>query len=279
MFDPLGVKKEPESALPAEATSSRTVFSRLQSKPWVWMSLMFVDILLMIVFGGFMGSTIFAHLTAPAKAPAAAQVKERKFTVPPSDTPRPPEPGVESPKTATSPSTPPESTSAAAPTTPAAAPAEAKVNEPVKKAPPKEKEEAAKPLPKPSLLAAPPAQRPPPKASLAASDPKPQTQPAKPAAKKETSAAAPAPDATVKVKASAVEFKIHAPSAKQVALAGAFLVKGGKKDMMEDGTGHWLLTIYLKPGSYRYHFIIDGKKTLDTDNPKIDRGASVLVVP
>lgn len=264
---------------------------------------MVVDLMLIVVFGGFLASTIFAHLKAPPQAPAADMTaKKPKSTIPTSDTPRSPEPGGESPKPDAPAPAPEPKEEAKAAIMPASgserteadkalssasrAPgADSKgrkeeAKEPAKKAPQTPaKEETAKPLPKPSLLAAPPAARPAPKAQNAdTKEMKTPTPPAaKPAAKKEA-VASPAAD-NAKIKAAPVEFKVSAPSAKSVALAGAFLVKGGKKDMLEESGGHWALTIYLKPGTYRYHFIIDGKKTLDSDNPRIERGSSVLVVP
>ena len=55
-----------------------------------------------------------------------------------------------------------------------------------------------------------------------------------------------------KPKAIAVEFKLKAPKAKDVQLAGAFIVRGnGRKAMANRGEGHWGLTLYLTPDTYR----------------------------
>ena len=45
----------------------------------------------------------------------------------------------------------------------------------------------------------------------------------------------------------------------------------------DDGT--WTVTVYLNPGSYRYFFSVDKKKTLDPENPRSERGASILSLP
>jgi enterochelin esterase family protein len=70
-----------------------------------------------------------------------------------------------------------------------------------------------------------------------------------------------------------VEFKLKAPSAKKVQLVGAFIVRGGRKEMARGEGGVWTLTLYLTPNTYRYHFTVDGKRLSDPENP-----ASSLVV-
>ena len=77
-----------------------------------------------------------------------------------------------------------------------------------------------------------------------------------------------------------VEFKLKAARARNVRLVGAFIVRGGHRDMVQEKAGLWTLTLYLLPGNnYRYWFSVDGKKTLDPNNPKRDRGASVWKLP
>ena len=109
--------------------------------------------------------------------------------------------------------------------------------------------------------------------------------PVKPAPK----VAAPAPKAAAKtsaksagkVHAVAVEFKLKAPRAKSVHLVGAFLVhSGGHKEMTYNGDGTWSLALRLLPAtSYRYWFVVDGRKAVDPKNPRVERGASVLALP
>ena len=77
-----------------------------------------------------------------------------------------------------------------------------------------------------------------------------------------------------------VEFKLKAARGRSVQLAGAFLVSGGRRKMVRQDEGMWTLSLNLLPGvSYRYWFIVDGKKILDPANFTVERGASVLVLP
>lgn len=60
-------------------------------------------------------------------------------------------------------------------------------------------------------------------------------------------------------KAKATEFKIHAPSAKKVSLAGSFNNWNTKKlSAKKDPQGNWKVNVDLKPGRYEYKFLIDG---------------------
>ncbi len=55
------------------------------------------------------------------------------------------------------------------------------------------------------------------------------------------------------------EFKLYAPSAKKVALAGNFNkwdIKG--LSAKKDSKGSWVAKINLKPGRYEYKFFVDG---------------------
>jgi hypothetical protein len=77
-----------------------------------------------------------------------------------------------------------------------------------------------------------------------------------------------------------VEFKLKAPHARGVQLAGAFIVHGGRREMARQDDGVWTLTLYLLPGAnYRYWFLVNGKKTMDPENSRRAGGASVLVLP
>lgn len=80
------------------------------------------------------------------------------------------------------------------------------------------------------------------------------------------------------VKAIRTEFKLHSPKAKSVELVGAFIVRGGRKDMSRDGDGTWTVTLYLNPGTYRYFYSVDKKKQLDPNAPA-DKGASIRSLP
>jgi len=65
-----------------------------------------------------------------------------------------------------------------------------------------------------------------------------------------------------------VEFKLSAPSAKTVLLAGDFNNWKVDKDsrMQKDGSS-WAKRINLNSGKYHYRFVIDGKWTEDPNNP------------
>ncbi|MBI5201481.1 MAG: hypothetical protein HY925_07855 [Elusimicrobia bacterium] len=81
-------------------------------------------------------------------------------------------------------------------------------------------------------------------------------------ASQKTEKAAPAASTEPKkVRAIAVEFTHSAPHAKDVQLRGAFLVRtGGKQSMVKDSSGVWKLSLSLLPGSYKYSFVVDGKR-------------------
>lgn len=81
------------------------------------------------------------------------------------------------------------------------------------------------------------------------------------------------------VKALRTEFKLLAPNARSVDLVGAFIVRGGRKEMARQSDGSWTVTLYLNPGTYRYFFSVDKKKQLDPANPLSDKGASLLTLP
>ncbi len=104
-------------------------------------------------------------------------------------------------------------------------------------------------------------------------------EPAKPRQAQETKPEASSTAAAVKTKAVPVTFQLKAPGAKHVDLAGPFIVRGaGRKAMLYHADEPWNVTIYLTPNTYRYHFIVDGKKTLDPGNPRTERGASVITI-
>lgn len=145
----------------------------------------------------------------------------------------------------------------AEPAPPAPKAAETAKAEPAPKAEPKSSHHAEAPRP--------------PKPSMLVEAPKPHAAPSP------ASAAPAAPSGPVK--AQPVVFKVRAPGAGSVQLVGAFIVHGGRKEMAKDGSGNWTVKLYLNPGQYRYFFAVDKKKTLDPENPRSDRGASLLTVP
>lgn len=55
------------------------------------------------------------------------------------------------------------------------------------------------------------------------------------------------------------EFKIYAPSAKRVSLAGNFNNWDTKLlSAKKDTRGNWTVKVGLKPGRYEYKFFVDG---------------------
>ena len=56
-----------------------------------------------------------------------------------------------------------------------------------------------------------------------------------------------------------VEFKLYAPKAKKVSLAGTFNNWDSKKlSAKADSQGNWLVKTNLKPGRHEYKFLVDG---------------------
>lgn len=152
---------------------------------------------------------------------------------------------------------------------------------------------AAQPAPAPTPAApaaptpAPEAPKPEPKAAATEKGPRPpkpsmlheapQHEKAAPRTSAPASSAETAPAAKAG-KALPTEFTLTSPGAKSVELVGAFLVHGGRKAMVSHPDGTWTLTIFLTPNTYRYWFSVNGKKTLDPQSSRTDRGASVVTV-
>lgn len=56
-----------------------------------------------------------------------------------------------------------------------------------------------------------------------------------------------------------MEFKIYAPSAKRVSLAGNFNNWDTRMlSAKRDSKGNWTVKVGLKPGRYEYKFFVDG---------------------
>lgn len=55
------------------------------------------------------------------------------------------------------------------------------------------------------------------------------------------------------------EFKLYAPAAKRVSMAGSFNNWNAKKiAAKKDSKGNWMIKLNLKPGTYEYKFFVDG---------------------
>ncbi|MFH1640830.1 MAG: isoamylase early set domain-containing protein [Candidatus Omnitrophota bacterium] len=61
------------------------------------------------------------------------------------------------------------------------------------------------------------------------------------------------------VKTKTTEFKMHAPGARKVSLAGSFNNWDTKKlSAKKDSQGNWKVNVGLKTGRHEYKFFVDG---------------------
>ncbi|KAF0125658.1 MAG: hypothetical protein FD189_1208 [Elusimicrobia bacterium] len=103
----------------------------------------------------------------------------------------------------------------------------------------------------------------------------------KPAARAPEQKTAPASDkpaaaeAPARTKAVKTSFEYKGPG-KSVTLAGSFSVWRELK--MTRKNGSWLAEVYILPGTYTYHFTVDGKKAADPGKPKAPTGDSIVTV-
>ena len=65
-----------------------------------------------------------------------------------------------------------------------------------------------------------------------------------------------------------IEFKLYAPQAKKVSVAGSFN-KWNPKDVSakKDSQGNWTAKVSLKPGKWEYKFVVDGNWVNDPRSP------------
>jgi hypothetical protein len=98
---------------------------------------------------------------------------------------------------------------------------------------------------------------------------------------KETETAAPAKEKAEaddgRIKAVKTVFEYKDAKAKSVKLAGSFS-RWNSKPMKKGKNGVWKAEEYIFPGTYPYHFIVDGKKKLDPGKPKAPTGDSLVDV-
>lgn len=60
------------------------------------------------------------------------------------------------------------------------------------------------------------------------------------------------------------EFRLHAPSAKRVNIAGTFNNwSANGLTARKDSRGNWSIKVNLKPGRYEYKFLVDGSWLTD----------------
>jgi len=81
---------------------------------------------------------------------------------------------------------------------------------------------------------------------------------------------------TEKIKAVKTSFSYKDPKAKSVKIAGSFT--SWKDVKLTKKNGAWETVIYILPGTYPYHFTVDGKKKLAPGKPKAPTGDSLVDV-
>lgn len=66
-----------------------------------------------------------------------------------------------------------------------------------------------------------------------------------------------------------IAFRLHAPEAKEVFIVGDFnnWKANDANRLTRDGDGYWVKRVALRPGTYHYKFVIDGKWKEDPENP------------
>ncbi len=79
-----------------------------------------------------------------------------------------------------------------------------------------------------------------------------------------------------KVKAVKTAFEYKDAAAKSVLITGSFTSWKDKKMTRKNGV--WKADIFILPGTYPYHFTVDGKKKLDPGKPKAPTGDSLIKV-
>ena len=70
-------------------------------------------------------------------------------------------------------------------------------------------------------------------------------------------------------RAKKVEFRLVAPEAQAVSVAGSFNDWHPQRTPLQrDGDGAWSVKLSLPPGRYEYRFLIDGQWVNDPDAPE-----------
>jgi 1,4-alpha-glucan branching enzyme len=84
----------------------------------------------------------------------------------------------------------------------------------------------------------------------------------------------PEPGSGPRVTAAGIRFSIETLAAAEVALVGDFngWLPGQCPLLRREGSGRFELTLPLGRGLYRYRFVVDGRETLDPDNPRRETG-------
>lgn len=99
---------------------------------------------------------------------------------------------------------------------------------------------------------------------------------AAPSAAREEKADASKPEEPKKQKAVKMIFEYKSAAARSVSLAGSFTK--WKEIRMAKRANFWKAEVFILPGNYPYHFVVDGRKTPDPGKPKTPMGESIAVV-
>lgn len=79
-----------------------------------------------------------------------------------------------------------------------------------------------------------------------------------------------------KIKAIKTVFKYKNLEAKTVSIAGSFTK--WKNIKMEKKKGIWQANVWILPGTYLFHYVVDGQKVLDSSKPTASMGESIIEV-
>lgn len=88
--------------------------------------------------------------------------------------------------------------------------------------------------------------------------------------------ARPAPDMERGAKVVPIELEWKG-KAKKVEVTAGFL--GWKKKPLKRKGDAWRVRLFVKPGTYRYRFVVDGRERPDPRNPKREGDDSLVTVP
>ncbi|OIO01511.1 MAG: hypothetical protein AUJ51_08270 [Elusimicrobia bacterium CG1_02_56_21] len=86
----------------------------------------------------------------------------------------------------------------------------------------------------------------------------------------------PAKTEVPRMRAVKTAFEYKDSAAKSVLISGSFTSWKDKKMTKKDGV--WKTDIYILPGTYPYHYTVDGKKKLAPGKPKAPTGDSLVTV-
>ncbi len=71
-------------------------------------------------------------------------------------------------------------------------------------------------------------------------------------------------------------FQIPKPNASSVYVTGEF--NGWKRQSMRKNGKKWEISVSMKPGTYKYMFVVNDKRIRDPNNKNVKDGQSVIVV-